>query len=90
MLSGSLFVLANVEDASGLVGPGLSWNVSENVTASLGAYLGVGERPAEYQVEDHDNALLAVNELLEVAEDPYRSEMGAVPTTVFASMQAWF
>ena len=90
MLSGSLFVLGNLEDTSALVGPGLSWNVSDNVTASLGAYLGVGERPVDYQVEDHDNVLEAVSELVEVAEDPYRSEMGAAPATVFASMQAWF
>lgn len=90
MISGSLFALANVEDASGLLGPGFTWNVSENVTASLGAYVGVGERPADFQMEDHDNVLSAINALAEVAEDPYRSEMGTVPTTVFASMQAWF
>lgn len=90
MLSGSLFAMANVEDGSALLGPGLSWNVSDNVTASLGAYVGMGKRPVEYQVEDHNDPLSAVNELAEVAEDPLRSEMGTTPTTVFASMQAWF
>ncbi len=90
MLSASLFAMANVEDGSALLGPGLAWNVSDNVTTSVGGYLGVGQRPVDYQVEDYDDPLSAINELGEVAEDPWRSEMGTVPTTVFASMQAWF
>lgn len=90
MLSGSLFAMANLEDQSALLGPGLAWNVADNATASLGAYVGLGERPVEYQVENHDNVFEAIEQAITVSENPLRSEMGATPTTVFASMQAWF
>ncbi len=90
MLSGSLFVLANVEDPSALVGPGLAWNVSDNVSANLGGYLGLGERPVAFQVEEYDSALEAAAAAVKVAEDPFRSEMGTVPTTVFVSLQAFY
>ncbi len=90
VLSGSVVVIANLEDPSALIGPGLNWSVSDNVSANLGAYLGLGERPRPYQIEDYDTPIEAGQEALKLAEDPFRSELGTIPTTVFASMQAWF
>ena len=90
MVSASVFTLANVEDPSALVGPGLAWNVADNVSANLGAYVGWGERPTEYQVEDHPDGGAALAALARASRDPVRSELGLVPTTVFASLQAWY
>ena len=42
----SLTGIANVTDPSLLVSPALMYAISQNVTASLGAYVGVGEEPA--------------------------------------------
>lgn len=90
MVSGSLFAMVNVEDPSALLGPGLAWSVADNVSANLGAYVGLGERPTEYQVERYDNVFDAVDGLTDISADPFDSEFGVVPTTVFASLQAWY
>lgn len=89
-LSTALFVIANLEDPSALAGPSLIWSVSDNVTANLGAYLGLGKRPPAYQIEQFDTPIEAGERALEIAEDPFRSELGTTPSTVFASLQAWF
>ncbi|HCH61781.1 MAG TPA: hypothetical protein DFR83_03175 [Deltaproteobacteria bacterium] len=89
-LSGMLVLIANLEDPSALAGPSLIWSVSDNVTGNLGAYIGLGERPPDYQIERFDTPIDAGTRALEIAEDPFRSELGTTPTTVFASMQAWF
>jgi len=90
LLAGSVFTLANLEDSSALLGPGLTWNVADNVSANMGAYIGLGERPENYQVEDHDTVFEAYDALTEISADPFNSEFGLVPTTVFASLQAWY
>lgn len=90
MLSGSVFSLVNLEDPSALVGPGLAWNVADNVSANVGAYVGLGARPTDYQVEDHPDGAAALAALAEASRDPVQSEFGLLPTTVFASLQAWY
>lgn len=89
-LSASLFTIVNVEEPSALLGPGLAWSVSDEVMASLGAYAGLGERPAAYQVEDHPDGLTAAIEAAEASSDLLQSEFGTVPFAGFASIQAYF
>lgn len=90
VLSSGLFAIVNVEDPSALIGPNLAWSVSDNVSAGLGAYVGVGERPAEFQVEDHANGLAAALAAAEAADELVNSEFGLVPVAAFASMSAYF
>lgn len=85
-----LFAIVNVEDPSALAGPSFAWSVSDNVSAGLGAYVGLGERPAEFQVEDHANGFAAALAAAEAANDLVNSEFGLVPVVAFASMSAYF
>ncbi len=89
-LSASLFTIANLEEPSALLGPGLAWSVSDEVSAGLGAYAGLGARPKAYQVEDHPDGLTAAIEAGRVGAQPLQSEFGTVPVAAFASMQAYF
>ena len=42
LLNASLTVISNLHDPSALLGPGLSWSVSDEVSALLGGYVGLG------------------------------------------------
>ena len=90
VLSGSLFAIVNLEDPSALVGPSLSWSVSDEVTANLGAYAGLGEGMDPYQVEDWADAEQAFSALIQASMEPQASEFGDMPLAAFASLQAWF
>jgi hypothetical protein len=48
LVSASGYVLANLVDGSMLLGPGIQWSVSENLTATLGVYGFVGRPDSEY------------------------------------------
>ena len=43
LVSGALSVIANLQDPSALIGPALSWSISDESSANLGGYLGFGE-----------------------------------------------
>ena len=43
LIRATLTVISNLEDRSALLGPGLSWSISDEVSANLGSYFGVGE-----------------------------------------------
>ena len=43
----SVAVIANLEEPSALVAPGLSWSVADNADLSASGFLGLGERPDE-------------------------------------------
>lgn len=90
VVSGSLFAIVNVEEPSALLGPGLAWSVSDEVSANLGAYAGLGERPTPYQVEDHPDGPSAAVEAVRASSGLVRSEFGTVPLAAFASLQAYF
>lgn len=90
VLQGSLFAIVNLGDPSALVGPGLGWSVSDDVTAGLGGYVGLGERAPAYQVEDHASGPAALAAAAKAMDGFTRSEFGAVPVLAFANMQAWF
>lgn len=46
LLNSSLAVINNLEDPSAMVGPSLSWSVSQEVSASLSGFVGMGESPS--------------------------------------------
>ena len=80
----------NLEDPSALVGPTLAWSVSDEVSAGLGGYIGLGERSDPYQVEDHASGLEALVAAGDAVDGLVRSEFGLVPVVAFANMQAHF
>ena len=43
LIRATLTVISNLEDRSALLGPGMSWSISDEVSANLGSYFGVGE-----------------------------------------------
>lgn len=43
LLNASLTLISNLQDPSALVGPALSWSISDEANAIIGGYLGVGE-----------------------------------------------
>ncbi len=90
VLSGSLFTIINLEDPSAMLGPGLAWSVSDDVSASLGAYVGAGARPRDYQVEDYDTGIDAALAAADLADRFVRSEFGLVPVAAFANLSAYF
>lgn len=82
LLYGSLAVISNVEDPSALVAPALSWSVSDEVSASLSGFVGLGARPDQVEALD----------LLDPdfdAGDPINSEFGNMPAALFFSMAAY-
>lgn len=90
VLSSGLFAIVNLEDPSALVGPTLAWSVSDEVSAGLGGYIGLGERSDPYQVEDHASGLEALVAAGDAVDGLVRSEFGLVPVVAFANMQAHF
>ena len=72
-----------------MVGPGLSWAVSDEVSVSAGGYLGVGERPGEIDLEAAESLGLTTEEEL-LGTIPIHSEFGLVPVMGFASLVAYF
>lgn len=89
-INAGLFAIVNLEDPSALVGPNLAWSVSDNVSAGLGGYIGLGERADPYQVEEYDNGLEALVGAADAMDGFVRSEFGLVPVVAFANMQAYF
>jgi len=65
-LQSSLALLANLEDPSLLVVPGLAWSAAENVDVSGGAWIGVGERPDGHDVQS-EFGILPVSLYLRIA-----------------------
>ena len=88
LVGASVFALANLQDPSALVGPGLSWSVSEEVSFSAGAFLGVGERPGDVDLEALMTSGLSADEMWSAL--PVKSEFGLVPAMAHASLMAWF
>lgn len=58
-LQSSLAVLANLEDPSVLLVPGLAWSAAENVDVSGGAWIGLGARPDGHDVKSEFGILPA-------------------------------
>jgi len=70
----SLFAVGNLRDPSAILGPGLSWSISDEVNLESGLYLGVGERPS--------TALSATG--LDLG-----SEFGLLPSTAYLVLRAY-
>ncbi len=82
LVSTSLTVIANLEDPSALLAPGLSWSVSDEVGVSLTGFTGLGERPDDVDPLD----------LLDPDYDAgssLNSEFGTMPAALFLSMRAY-
>ena len=84
-------VIANLADPSALFAPSVSWSVADNAAVSAGAYVGLGQRPADITF---DELLEAADYSLD-AEDlfaamPVRSEFGLIPGTGFVSVRTYF
>ncbi len=84
----SLFAIANLDDPSALVGPGLSWSISDASELVVSGYAGLGARPDELTEEDLLAALLLDQELEEVVG--VNSEFGLMPALFFAEWKAYF
>ena len=74
--------IANLEDRSALVAPALSWSVSDEVSASVSGFVGVGERPDDVEPLDMLSPDFEVG-------DSVNSEFGLMPRAVFVSMAAY-
>lgn len=82
LLNTSVAVIANLDDPSALVAPALSWSVSDEVSASVSGFVGVGARPDDLEPLD----------LLAPDFDPgdsVNSEFGLMPRALFVSMAAY-
>ncbi len=87
-LSASLFAIANLEDQSALLGPGLAWSVSSNADLVLSGYAGVGQRPDELTEEALLDAVFAGQDVEDVVG--VNSEFGLFPAVLFAEWKAYF
>jgi len=74
LLTVSLFGVANLGDPSALVGPGLTYSVSDAVSLDLGLYLGAGARPAT---------------ALDGLDLDLGSEFGPMPATAFLVLRVY-
>jgi hypothetical protein len=82
LLNTSVAFIANLEDRSALVAPALSWSVSDEVSASVSGFVGVGERPDDVEPLDMLSPDFEVG-------DSVNSEFGLMPRAVFVSMAAY-
>jgi len=80
----SAFALANLADPSAMVGPALSWSVSDEASVHGGAYVGLGQRPGDIDL----SALGASDDLYSAI--PVNSEFGLVPVVGFVSLSTAF
>ena len=90
LLGAGVSSIANLADPSVMLGPALTWSVSDNAAVSAGMWAGVGERPDEVSQADLLALLVAGGE-----EDMARglginSEFGLIPASGFVQMKAYF
>jgi hypothetical protein len=74
LLVTNVAIIANLEDPSALIAPGISWSVADEAAVVAGMYAGVGER-----------AVAA-----DPIEDSVRSEFGLYPIAAYVQMKAYF
>lgn len=74
LLQVNFFGVANLEDPSLLLGPALTYAISDEVSLDLGLYLGAGARPAE---------------TLDGQSLDLGSEFGPIPATAFLTLRAY-
>ncbi len=91
----SLAAVANLGDPSLLLAPGLAWSIAGNADLSVGAYVGVGERPGDVDPDDPElwGPKVPLNPPTEediLAAIPVRSEFGLTPSMVFVQVSAYF
>ena len=87
----NIAVIANLTDPSALLIPGLTWSVSENADLSIGGFLGLGERPQEFEPTDllnESGGFRSEEELLDLFAPPH--EFGAMPSTAFVKLGIYF
>jgi hypothetical protein len=83
-LSLGLAVLGSFTEPTALLLPSLGWSIADNADLALGAYIGLGAKPAP-------TGALPVGDLEAVgAALGVRSEFGTYGSTVFLSLRAWF
>ena len=82
--------IANLADPSVMLGPGLTWSVSDNAEVSAGMWAGLGERPGEVSQEDLLSLLVAGGEEDVARALGVKSEFGLIPTAAFVQMKAYF
>jgi hypothetical protein len=87
----SAFCLANLADASALIGPSLSWSIADEAALGAGAYIGVGERPEDIDLDPAPGLGGATTAPAGAAAllRP-RSEFGLSPAAVFVELKAYF
>lgn len=88
LIFGSLAVIANVEDPSALIAPGLAWNVASNAELTLGAYVGAGQRPDDPQPPDLSAGAPDPDDVLRGLG--VRSEYGIYPPAFFFRVATYF
>lgn len=85
-------VLTNFLDPSFLIGPGLTWSVSENAEVSFGGFIALGSRPEDVELIDLINPEtfepLTETEALEVLKS--NSEFGLSPSQFYAQLKFYF
>ena len=88
-VSASLFAIANLEDLSAMVGPGLSWSISDRSDLVLSGYYGFGERPDDLTWEEVlSSGATTEEEFLD--QVTVNSEFGLIPALLFAEWKAYF
>jgi len=92
LISGSLAVIANLQDPSAMLAPNLSWSVSENADLSLGGYAGLGTKPEEVDPFDllKPGTLEPLGPKKLGSKLGVQSEFGLIPVTTFLQMRAYF
>ncbi|MCB9665136.1 MAG: hypothetical protein H6732_13575 [Alphaproteobacteria bacterium] len=88
LIQGSLAVIANLTDPSFLLTPSVGWNVSNNVSASFGGYVGLGARPVGRELVLADLPEAPGAEDLSVVTP--KSEFGTYPAALFVRLAAYF
>ena len=79
LLQGSLSLLSNLKDGSGLIGSTLSWSVRQDVDVVIGGYGGYGE-----------GMVVSLSPLQEILPPELQSEFGVLTWMGFAMMATYF
>lgn len=86
ILTSNLAVVANLEDPSALVVPGLSWSVAGDAVLVVGANLALGRRPEPTGADVSESDSLA-----EITRSlGTRSEFGTYPHSVYLQFKTYF
>jgi len=85
-------VMTNFGDPSFLIGPGLTWSVSENADFAIGGVITIGARPEDAELIDLVDPTtfqpLPEDEVLDIVHS--NSEFGLMPSQFYAQLKFYF